>query len=246
MEDIIGSIFLFIVILVAAIIVLFIVFLPSIITIYFSKAQIKSKKTKRFIVALSILSNIVLLVFLYNIIPSGFGPEYETVEIKQKIGGKLICESIYNADIHSWQYYVVYKYIDSNGDTLDFKNGTYYGREWKKNEQIKKYNEWLILKSGAWHGSDRLIIKNSLTDSTFFFDIDNQFIEKDSLWNSRNINSLLNFCCAETFIDNIKGNKISLTYKFRSNKKLTNKYDKRKIVYEFDNKTGEIKMKNIK
>jgi hypothetical protein len=41
--------------------------------------------------------------------PSGFVPEYETVVIDQKIGGKLLCNSVYNADIHTWEYSVDYK-----------------------------------------------------------------------------------------------------------------------------------------
>jgi hypothetical protein len=176
---------------------------------------------------------------------AGFGPEYETVEIEQKIGGKLICESVYNADHHSWQYNVDYKYIDNEGDTLDFKYGGYYGREWEKNEQIQKYNDWLILKTGAWHGSDRLIIKNVQTDTTKIYDIDNRFIEKDSLWRGQNIKSLLNYCCAETFIENIQENRILLTYKFRTDEKMTKQYGKRKITYEINNETGKIIMTDI-
>ncbi|MBK6331204.1 MAG: hypothetical protein IPF62_12085, partial [Bacteroidetes bacterium] len=90
---------------------------------------------------------------------AGFGPEYEKVDIKQNIGGNLICKSVYTADHHSWEYNIDYKYIDTKGDTLDFNNGGYYGREWNKDEQIKKYNNWMILKTGSFHGSDKLIIK---------------------------------------------------------------------------------------
>ncbi len=183
------------------------------------------------------------IIFFMN--GAGFGPEYETVEIEQKIGGKLICESVYNADHHSWHYNIDYKYIDNKGDTLDFKYGGYYGREWEKNEQIKKYKDWLILKTGAWHGSDRLIIKNIQTDSTKIYDIDNAFIEKDSLWRMQNIKSLLNYCCAETFIDNIQENRISLTYKFRTDEKMTEQYGKRKITYEIKAETGKILMTDI-
>lgn len=176
----------------------------------------------------------------------GFGPEYETEIINQKIGGKLICESVYNADHHSWQYNVDYKYINQKGDTLDFSGGVYYGREWNNDEQIQKYKNWLILKTGAWHGSDRLIIKNIQTDTTKIYDIDNNFIEKDSLWRAQNIESLSNFCCAETFIENIQENRISLTYKFRTDEKMTLKYGNRKVTYEIENETGKIVMTDIK
>ncbi|MFN3196533.1 MAG: hypothetical protein ACE364_11330 [Chlorobiota bacterium] len=122
----------------------------------------------------------------------------------------------------------------------------YYGREWNKDEQIQKYKNWLILKTGAWHGSDRLIIKNIQTDTTKIYDIDNNFIEKDSLWRAQNIESLSNFCYAETFIENIQENRISLTYKFRTDEKMTLKYGNRKVTYEIENETGKIVMTDIK
>jgi hypothetical protein len=176
---------------------------------------------------------------------AGFGPEYKTVEIKQDIGGKLICNSVYNADLHSWQYNVDYKYIDIDGDTLDFESGFFYGQEWDKNEQIKKYDNWLILKTSYWRGSNRLIIRNIQSGTTKIFDIDSQFIEEDSLWVAKEIKSLKNYCCAETFIYGINENKISVKYKFPTDEHLTQKYGERKVTYTIDTKTGNIKMTEI-
>jgi hypothetical protein len=176
---------------------------------------------------------------------AGFGHKYETVEIKQDIGGKLICKSVL-LDIRAWQYVVDYVYINTKGDTLDFKYGVYYLREWNKDEQLKKYNDWLILKTGYQGGSDRLIIKNVQSDTTKIFDIDQQFIEIDSLWKVQNIKTLLNYCCAETFIENINENEISLKYKFRTNENLPSEYDERRITYKIDTKTGNLKMSEIK
>lgn len=207
----------------------------------------KGKIQKNIGISIFSLTTIAMTILAIKTLtgPSGFGPEYETVEIEQNIGGKLICESVYNADIHSWQYDVDYKYIDSGGDTLDFKYGSYHGREWDKNEQIQKFNDWIILKTGAWHGSDRLIIKNIQTDTTRIYDINNEFIEQDSLWKAQNIKSLSDYCCAETFIDKILGNRISLTYKFRTNEKMTKEYGKRMITYAINNETGKILMIDI-
>ncbi|MFY7810511.1 MAG: hypothetical protein ACOVQ2_02155 [Flavobacterium sp.] len=177
---------------------------------------------------------------------AGFGPEYENVEIKQNIGGNLLCKSVYNADHHSWRYNIDYKYVDIKGDTLDFNNGGYYGREWNKDEQIKKYNNWLILKTGSFYGSDKIIVKNIKTDTTNVFEIDNEFIEEDSLWKIQNIKSLLNYCCAETFIENINKNKVTLKYKYRTEENLPDKYGVKRITYEIDNETGKIEMSEIK
>jgi hypothetical protein len=208
-----------------------------------NKGQTQRKIGLAIFISTTVLMTIYSIKFFMN--GAGFGHKYETVEIKQDIGGKLICNSVL-LDIRAWCYNVDYMYINVKGDTLDFKYGVYKLREWKKDEQIKKYNDWLILKTGYSYRSDRLIIKNILSDTTKIFDIDNQFIEKDSLWKVQNIKSLLNYCCAETFVENINENKISLKYKFRTDENLPNKYDERRITYKIDAKTGDIKMTEIK
>ncbi|WOD43624.1 hypothetical protein [Hwangdonia lutea] len=175
----------------------------------------------------------------------GFGPEYETEIINQEIGGKLICESVYNADHHSWQFNIDYKYINQKGDTIDFSNGGYYGREWNKDEQIRQLNDWLILKTGAWHGSDRIILRNNKTNKIVTYDIDNQFIERQGLWQKQNIESLLNYCCAESFVKTIKNNEIIVDYKYRTKEKEPDEYGKRQITFEIDEKSGDLTMKKI-
>ncbi|MFA6261127.1 MAG: hypothetical protein WC760_06660 [Bacteroidia bacterium] len=207
----------------------------------------KGNVSKNIGLALFLVTTLGMIVIGLKVIfgPSGFGPEYDSVLIDQKIGGKLLCYSEYNADIQSWQYDINYKYIDLIGDTFDFKSGSYHGRGWEKDERVLRFGKFLILKTGAWYGSDRLIIKNILTDSTRIFDIDNKFIEKDSLWKAQCIKSLINNCCAETFIQSIIGNEIILKYKFRTNKRFTNKYDERMVTFLIDKETGDIKMTKI-
>lgn len=222
--------------------------LPFLTFLLYRHLRNKGVIAKNIGLALFILTTLGMIALVLRVIfgPSGFGPEYDSVVIEQKIGGKLLCNSVYNADMHSWHYYVDYKYIDLSGDTIDFKNGSYYGREWGKNEQLLKFDKFLILKTGAWHGSDRLIIKNTQTDSTKMIDIDNKYIESDSLWKTQNIKSLLDYCCAETFIESINGNEIILKYKFRTNESLTTKYGERMITYQIDKETGDLKMTKIK
>jgi hypothetical protein len=243
--DITGLVFVGLMILIG---IVFFSILPVLTFFLYRHLRKKGKVQRNIGLVLFILTTLGMILLGIKIIisPSGFGPEYEKVEIKQKIGGKLLCNSVYNADIHSWQYDIDYKYVDLKGDTIDFKNGTYYGREWKKDEQLLKFNNFLILKTGAWYGSDRLIIKNIQTDSTKIFDIDDKFIEKDSLWKAQHVKSLLDYCCAETFIEYINGAEITVKYRFRTNEKLTKKYGERIISYQINNETGNIIMTKIK
>lgn len=222
--------------------------LPVLTFLLYRHLRKKGKIQKNIGLTLFILTTLGMIVLGLKVIfgPSGFGPEYDSVAIEQKIGGKLLCKSIYTADHHSWQYDVDYKYVDLKGDTIDFKWGSYYGREWKKDEQLLKFDKFLILKTGALHGSDRLIIKNTQTDSIKMVDIDNKYIESDSLWKAQKIKSLLDYCCAETFIESINRNEILLKYKFRTNESLTKNYGERMITYLIDKETGDLKMTKIK
>jgi hypothetical protein len=243
--DIVGILFTGLMILIG--IVIFSI-LPVLTYLLYRVLKKKGKLYKNIGLIIFSLTTLGILVLAQKTIfgPSGFGPEYESVTIKQKIGGNLICKSVYNADIQNWQIEVSYKYVNDNGDSIIFGEGTYYNREWGKDDQIIKIDDWLILKTGYEYGSDKVIVKNIQTDSTYIYGFYDQFIESDSLWKSQNISSLLNYCCAESFIEKISGNEIFVKYKFRTNESLTKKYNNRTIVYRFDPTTGLIKMIRIK
>jgi hypothetical protein len=221
--------------------------LPVLTFLLYRVLRAKGKIYKNIGLTIFILSILGMITLGLKIIlsPSGFGPEYENVEIKQKIGGKLLCESVYNADIHDWQYDINYKYLTQSGDTLDLGNGTYIARDWNKDEQLVQLDKWLILKTGGWYGNDKVIMRNIITDSTVIHELSDQNIEKDSLWRNQKIKSLTNYCCAETFVEKISGDRIFLKYKFRTDENLSNKYDERKITYKIDRITGNIKMIKI-
>ena len=195
------------------------------------------------LITMIILVGLVAL-FVYSI-STAFGPNYDEAKIKQNIGGTLICNSIYNADQHSWQYDIAYKYQLDNDSTIEIGNGTYYSREWNKDEQLVKYKKWLILKTGSWIGNDKIIICNLETKKCTSHDFTPEKIEKDSNWQNLKIHSLLDYCCSETFVDKISNGQIELHYKFRTSEQLTEKYAQRKIIYKIDDDTGQIKLTKI-
>ena len=208
----------------------------------------KGKIQKKIGLTIFILTTLLMIGLALKTVlgPSGFGPDYDTVVIEQKIGGKLLCYSVHTADLQSWYFDVDYKYININGDTFDFNRGEYMNMEWEKNEQLFKFDKFLILNTGAWNRSIKLIIKNIYTDSTKIFEIDDNFIENDSLWQSQKIKSLLNYCCGKVSFDTIKDNEILIKYKFRTNKHVNFLYDRRVITYQIVKETGDIKMTKIK
>jgi hypothetical protein len=76
---------------------------------------------------------ILVIFFLFiAIFIEAFRTRGETIEIEQLIGGKLICESTYIADIQSWYYFLNFNYQKENGETINIGKGEYFSREWKK------------------------------------------------------------------------------------------------------------------
>ncbi|MBF9253603.1 hypothetical protein I2I11_09895 [Pontibacter sp. 172403-2] len=196
------------------------------------------------------LTAIVILVgliglFIYSL-STAFDTEYDKAEIKQKVGGTLICNSVYNADHHSWQYDISYKYKPNNDSIIDIGSGTYYGREWNKDEQLLRYKNWLILKTGGWIGTDKIIVGNLKNGKWNEFEFTPESIEKEGLWQQANIQSLTSFCCSEAFIENINNGQIVLNYKYRTSEMPVNNYGQSKVYYIINDSTGIPEMIKVK
>lgn len=195
-------------------------------------------KKKGCLIAIIILVGLGFL-FIYGL-KHAFDPEYDKAEIKQNIGGTLICNSVYNADQHSWQYDVSYKYKANSIDSaIKIGSGTYYGREWNKDEQLIQYKKWTILRTGGWIGYDKVIIGDMTTSIWTEYNFSAENIEREKLWIDSKINSLLNWCCSESFVDRIDNGIIQVHYKFRTSETKTNEYQTKKIIYKIDEETGQ-------
>lgn len=221
---------------------------PIILTFFLYRTLKKKGKVKNIIgLTVFIITTLAMVTIVIKILtsPSGFGPEYDSVVIEQKIGGKLLCESVYTADMHEWQYDVSYEYVATPGDTIDLGSGSYYAREWTKDEQLIRSNKWLILKTGNWSGSDRVIMKNLQTQEELIYNLDDEFIERDSLWKVQKVKSLTDYCCAESYIEKISDKIIIIRYRFRIDENMSDKYDERKITYRINGESGNLKMIKI-
>jgi hypothetical protein len=197
---------------------------------------------KKFFTSFILCGLLVLSVYSCS---SGFGPDYDKAEIKQNIGGTLICNSVYNADMHDWQYDISYQYQTPNDSIIDIGSGTYYGREWNKDEQLVQYKNWTILKTGDWIGDDKIIVGDLRTNKWTEYKFTPESIEKDIIWQSLKIHSLLGYCCYETFVDKISNGVIKLHYKFRTSENLVNGYGQKEIFYKIDDSTGQPVMTKI-
>ncbi|RZL37280.1 MAG: hypothetical protein EOO96_05340 [Pedobacter sp.] len=191
------------------------------------------KKIKTLII---LFFSCLAILFAYELF-TVFDPIYDSAEIKQRIGGTLVCKAEFVPDIHSSPNVVSYLYKHNEG-TIDLGYGFYTEREWPKNEQILKIGNWLVLKTGGEFESDKLIIGNIHLPKWNEYELTPENIEKEELWRTANISSLISYCCAQVYITNIKNGIIEVSYKYRTDEKQTEKYAFNKIYYKIDDKTG--------
>ncbi|RZK58509.1 MAG: hypothetical protein EOO91_08185 [Pedobacter sp.] len=145
----------------------------------FRVAEFRTKHIKNIKTIIIIIICCLIILFIYGL-ATAFDPQYENAEINQNIGGTLICNSIYNSDHHSWQYYVNYTY-KINDILIDIGSGTFYGREWKKDEQIVKFKNLLILKTGGWIGYDKILIIDENTRKINEYEFSPENIEREDI-----------------------------------------------------------------
>lgn len=187
---------------------------------------------------------LILIISLPFVLRQAFGPLNERVEIEQDIGGVLICNSEYNADLGSWFYDIDYQYRNKNGKSTNIGSGEFYGQEWNKDEQIQKMGEWMVLKTGGEHGADKLLIGNMNYGQWKIFKISPDEIEKDSLWKSKNIFTKKNWLPRESFVREIHENEIKVEYLYRTGESVDDR-ETQLIIYEFDEISGFPVMKSI-
>jgi hypothetical protein len=205
----------------------------------------KSRLYKKigFAIFISISALIVFFSIRYIYNGAGFGPEHNTVILKQDIGGELIYASVYTSDQHSWQYDIDYLYINENGDSIDFGHNSYCGCDWKENEKVYHLKDLYILQTNPCRNIDKLIIKNMLTDSLVSYRFDQKSFEKT---NSSNIDNESIFI--SSYISSIKDSKVLVEYKTQTMNSKPNEFQVQNIEYEINDLSGDLKIigSNIK
>jgi len=189
---------------------------------------------------------IVLIIGFVWAFDEAFGEDKYSVTIEQNIGGKLVCDVTYSADLQSWYYFVDYKYVNRNGKTFDFGKGLYQGIEWDENDQLFEYKNWTLLPTETDFGSIKIITFDLNTNKKSEFIIEPHSIQEDSIWNSKNIESVLMWSPSKVKIDTIINNKILIEYTFRIDRKGSDNLGTRLIEYELDSLNGIPKMKTIR
>jgi len=186
------------------------------------------------------------LIIKVIVSPSGFGPDYDSAKIKQNIGGTLMCRSVFTADIHDWQHDVSYDYVPADSNRAVYiGSGTYYNRPWEKNEQLVRYRDWLILKTGGMGDFDRVIIGDVKTNQWKEYDFSEESIVSDQLWMKMNPQPRSQRCCSKSFVTNIANGLIHVHYKFTRPEPNEGSYGHKDIVYIIDEQTGQLVMTKI-
>jgi hypothetical protein len=181
---------------------------------------------------IAILTILGIGIILISLVYWALQPEFKTVEINQNIGGKLVCKMEYYPDLHSWEYIINYEYKFKNGKTLNLGQGIYSGREWNEDEQLVKVNNLYVLKTGNFHGSDKIIYGDFKSKKWKEYEFTSKGIENDSLWKTKNIKSLNNYWPHRTFVSNITNDQILVIYEYRIDPNNADLTEKKIIEYE--------------
>ncbi len=205
----------------------------------------KSKKIKKGC-GISLIILIVLVIGFFWMLNEAFGEDKYVVNIEQSIGGKLVCNVTTSADLQSWYYDIEYEYVKSNGDKIDLGRGFYEGIEWDEKDQLYKYKKWIILKTGNFFGSDKIIMFNPDKNEKKEFEFTQRSIENDSLWKSKNIKSLINYSPSNSHIIKTDKSKVLVEYTYRVDEKQTDKLESQIITYILNEESGVPEMKSIK
>jgi hypothetical protein len=194
---------------------------------------------------IAILTTLGIIVLFVGLVYWSFLPEYKIVEIPQKIGGKLICEMEYHSDHHSWDYYIEYKYQSDSLETENVGKGVYSGREWNEDEQLKKFDNWIVLQTGNYHGSDKIIYRKTKSKKWKEFEFTPENIRKDNLWISQNIQLLPNWLPSESLIKEITKDKIIVTYEYRTDENNAELTEKKILEYLISEQTEKPVLEKI-
>ncbi|MBA6154877.1 hypothetical protein [Gelidibacter maritimus] len=189
---------------------------------------------------------IVLIIGFFWAFNEAFGEKKYSVTIEQNIGGKLICDVTYSADLQSWYYFIDYKYENPKGEIFDFGKGLYQGVEWNENDQLFEFKNWTILPTETDFGSIKIISFDLKSNKKSELIIEPHSIQKDSIWKSKNIESVLMWSPSKVELDTINKNKIKVKYTFRIDRENPDNLGTRLIEYELDSLDGIPKMKSIR
>ncbi len=198
------------------------------------------------VIKITLIILIVLIIGFIWAFDEAFGEDKYSVTIKQNIGGKLICDVTYSADLQSWYYFIDYKYVSPKGKTFDFGKGLYQGVEWDENDQLFEFKNWTVLPTETDFGSIKIIVFDLNANKKSEFIIEPHSIQENSIWKSKNIESALMWSPSKVEIDTIIDNKILIKYSFRIDRENPDNLGTRLIEYELDSLNGIPKMKTIK
>ena len=97
-------------------------------------------------------------------------------------------------------------------------------------------------KKGDWAGTDKILVGDLKTKIWTEYKFTPETIEESKLWKSSKTHLLLNYCCAESYINKISNGEIVVFYKFRIDEKKVHLMETRKITYQLDIASGQPNM----
>ena len=170
-----------------------------------------------------------------------FGPMRDTITIDQQIGGELVCDYEYNADLASWFYDVTYTYVPNGKPAVHIGTGEYYGREWMQDEQLVKISSWLVLSVGGGFQGEKLLVGTPRMEKWHESIVSQEEIHGDSLWQAANIRAFTGWLPYEVDIRSMVQDCLEVKYVYRTGDQVGD-LDSTYLLYSLDSILGEYEM----
>lgn len=157
---------------------------------------------------------IIIIIGLFWMIKTGFGPTVRTIEIDNPVG-KLICEEEYNADMAAVFYDVDFKLETAEKELIDLGKLYFQREDWQTEFELKENEDWYYLSSNQSSIHD-LILTDKISQENLFFDLISNQPKNKGLWKTEKYIIGLPYSTA-FIIDSVKQDLLYIKYEYQSN-----------------------------
>ena len=167
--------------------------------------------------------------------------------IKQNIGGSLIRNIHHYNDTHSYNYVIQYSYLVKSDNINKIGVANFNGQKPPTDEQLIRFNKWIILKTSAGRDKDVLFISSDKSNTWIKYEISPKTIEQTALWKEQNIDSDIDNWDTVSKINNIESSgAVTVVYTYaKKNRLFSFITEERQVTYKINLQTGKLEMTRI-
>jgi hypothetical protein len=165
--------------------------------------------------------------------------------IPQEIGGELICKFLDYSNQKKKYCKVQFNYKTKENKIFRIGEASYFEKKWTRNDQIRKYRNWLILETGS-NFQDKVYIADSIRQNwkAYYFQPSKEEIFE--IYKKSNYDKIFESSLKSTSILKFENGVIEVIYNYYTDSKNNGKTENLILIYEIETKTGVPILKKVK